>query len=127
MLGAGEPNFDALDVNPYRSIKQRQEWEVKALLEKVQPELIGLDPGLLGKVDQATFEQKHKERVEALVSSLIYIHRHTTCCYFNNRYLELTSHLCSKCPSIHVFITAIELNKLLRINFPYREQHENCH
>ncbi|KAF4070619.1 hypothetical protein AMELA_G00287540 [Ameiurus melas] len=64
--GAGEPNFDALDVNPYRSRKQRQEWEVKALLEKVQPELIGLDPGLLGKVDQATFEQKHKERVEAL-------------------------------------------------------------
>ncbi|XP_062854609.1 WD repeat-containing protein 46 [Trichomycterus rosablanca] len=64
--GAGEPNFDALDVNPYRSSKQRQEWEVKALLEKVQPELIGLDPGLLGKVDKATFEQKHKERVEAL-------------------------------------------------------------
>lgn len=70
LLGAGEPNFDALDVNPYRSSKQRQEWEVKALLEKVQPDLIGLDPGLLGKVDKATFEQKHKERVEALVSSL---------------------------------------------------------
>ncbi|GAA6108346.1 WD repeat-containing protein 46 [Tachysurus ichikawai] len=64
--GAGEPNFDALEVNPYRSLKQRQEWEVKALLEKVQPDLIGLDPGLLGKVDQATFEQKRKERVEAL-------------------------------------------------------------
>ncbi|XP_076859264.1 WD repeat-containing protein 46 [Brachyhypopomus gauderio] len=64
--GAGEPNFDALDVNPYRSAKQRQEWEVKALLEKVQPELIGLEPGLLGQVDQATFEQKHKERVETL-------------------------------------------------------------
>uniref|UniRef100_A0A4W4DPG7 WD repeat-containing protein 46 n=1 Tax=Electrophorus electricus TaxID=8005 RepID=A0A4W4DPG7_ELEEL len=64
--GAGEPNFDALDMNPYRSTKQRQEWEVKALLDKVQPELIGLDPGLLSKVDQATFEQKHKERVEAL-------------------------------------------------------------
>uniref|UniRef100_A0A3B4DI96 WD repeat-containing protein 46 n=2 Tax=Pygocentrus nattereri TaxID=42514 RepID=A0A3B4DI96_PYGNA len=64
--GAGEPNFDALDMNPYRSTKQRQEWEVKALLEKVQPELISLDPGLLGKVDKATFEQKHKERVETL-------------------------------------------------------------
>lgn len=64
--GAGEPNFDALDTNPYRNAKQRQEWEVKALLEKVQPELIGLDPGLLGKVDYASFEQKHKERVEAL-------------------------------------------------------------
>ncbi|KAI5101504.1 WD repeat-containing protein 46 [Silurus meridionalis] len=64
--GAGEPNFDALDVNPYRSLKQRQEWEVKALLEKVQPELIGLDPGLLSKVDKVSFEQKHKERVAAL-------------------------------------------------------------
>lgn len=66
--GAGEPNFDALDTNPYRSHKQRQEWEVKALLEKVQPELIGLDPGQLSKVDQASFEQRHKEQVEALVS-----------------------------------------------------------
>ncbi|XP_072537137.1 WD repeat-containing protein 46 [Salminus brasiliensis] len=64
--GAGEPNFDAMDMNPYRSTKQRQEWEVKALLEKVQPELISLDPGVLGKVDRATFEQKHKERVEAM-------------------------------------------------------------
>ncbi len=69
--GAGEPNFDALDANPYRSYKQRQEWEVKALLEKVQPELIGLDPGQLSKVDEATFEQRHKERVETLVSLLL--------------------------------------------------------
>ncbi|CAL8325286.1 unnamed protein product [Merluccius merluccius] len=64
--GAGEPNFDGLDSNPYRSAKQRQEWEVKALLEKINPELITLDPGKLGQVDFATFEQKHQDKVKAL-------------------------------------------------------------
>ncbi|XP_028266694.1 WD repeat-containing protein 46 [Parambassis ranga] len=64
--GAGEPNFDGLDSNPYRSAKQRQEWEVKALLEKIQPELINLDPAELGRVDRATFEQRHQDRVQAL-------------------------------------------------------------
>lgn len=66
--GAGEPNFDGLGANPYRSAKQRQEWEVKALLEKIQPDLITLDPTELGRVDHATFEMKHQDRVQALVS-----------------------------------------------------------
>ncbi|XP_071384661.1 WD repeat-containing protein 46 [Centroberyx affinis] len=64
--GAGEPNFDGLDANPYRNAKQRQEWEVKALLEKIQPDLISLDPGQLGQVDQASYEQRHQDRVQAL-------------------------------------------------------------
>ncbi|XP_011600903.2 WD repeat-containing protein 46 [Takifugu rubripes] len=64
--GAGEPNFDGLDANPYRSVKQRQEWEVKALLEKIQPELISLNPIELGQVDRATFQQRHQDRVQAL-------------------------------------------------------------
>ncbi|CAB1442580.1 unnamed protein product [Pleuronectes platessa] len=64
--GAGEPNFDGLDANPYRSVKQRQEWEVKALLEKIQPELITLNPNELGQVDNATFTQRHQDRVTAL-------------------------------------------------------------
>ncbi|XP_025274183.1 WD repeat-containing protein 46 [Canis lupus baileyi] len=64
--GAAEPNFDGLENNPYRSQKQRQEWEVKALLEKVPAELICLDPRALAEVDVISLEQEKKERIERL-------------------------------------------------------------
>ncbi|XP_033119213.1 WD repeat-containing protein 46-like isoform X2 [Anneissia japonica] len=64
--GAGEPNFDSLEANPYHSKRQRQQWEVKALLEKIQPELISLDPGKIGEMDKVTMEQRFKERREYL-------------------------------------------------------------
>ncbi|CAH6790022.1 WD repeat-containing protein 46 [Phodopus roborovskii] len=64
--GSAEPNFDGLENNPYRSRKQRQEWEVKALLEKVPAELICLDPRALAEVDVVSLEQQKKERIERL-------------------------------------------------------------
>lgn len=60
--GAGEPNFDALEVNPYENTKQRQEVEVKSLLNKLQPEMISLNPDFIGTLDTASNQQKQLEK-----------------------------------------------------------------
>lgn len=65
--GSGEACFDALEANPYESKNQRRQWEVKALLEKIQPELISLDPFKLKSLDKKTLEEKMIERNKKLV------------------------------------------------------------
>ncbi|KAB7503070.1 WD repeat-containing protein 46 [Armadillidium nasatum] len=56
--GSGEPNFDALEANPYISGTGRKETEVKALLEKVPSDLITLDPLSIAQIDVPTLEEK---------------------------------------------------------------------
>ncbi|EEP81569.1 conserved hypothetical protein [Uncinocarpus reesii 1704] len=60
--GAGEPNFDASEANPYENVKQRQETEVKALLNKLQPEMISINPDFVGALDLVSDKIKREER-----------------------------------------------------------------
>lgn len=49
--GAGEPNFDFFESNPYETTKQKQRKEVSMLINKLHPDTISLNPNLIGSVN----------------------------------------------------------------------------
>lgn len=60
--GSGEANFDAFESNPFMTTSQKREMEVKALLEKIQPEFICLDPTELAHVDLKSLDQELQQK-----------------------------------------------------------------
>ncbi|MFS7914442.1 putative transcription factor WD40-like family [Helianthus anomalus] len=64
--GSGEPNFDSWVANPYETVKQRRETEVRVLLDKLPPESIMLDPTQIGNLRNSRKKEKPaKEEIEA--------------------------------------------------------------
>ena len=67
--GSGEPNLDTSEyhTNPFEDTKRRREAEVRALLDKLSPDMITLNPEVIGGVeetDQHTRLEKIRDKQE---------------------------------------------------------------
>ncbi|KAG1718871.1 WD40-repeat-containing domain protein [Suillus paluster] len=51
---AWSPNFDSTEADPFENKKARREREVKGLLDKIQPDMIALDPDFVGSLAPTT-------------------------------------------------------------------------
>jgi U3 small nucleolar RNA-associated protein 7 len=63
--GSGEPNFDTFIANPMETTKQKREKEVHALMDKLPPDTIMLNPNLIATVRAPKKkEKKTKKEIE---------------------------------------------------------------
>lgn len=62
--GSGEPNLDTAEyhTNPFQDSKQRREAEVRALMDKLSPDMITLDPETIGGMEEVD-QHKRLEQI----------------------------------------------------------------
>ena len=60
--GAGEANYDSLEANPFETRNGRREREINALLDKIQPDQITMDPDLIGKVAKTSKDKEDSSK-----------------------------------------------------------------
>ncbi|EJD45594.1 WD40 repeat-like protein [Auricularia subglabra TFB-10046 SS5] len=58
--GTGEPQYDSREADPFEGRRARAEREVRGLLDKIQPDMIALDPAFVGTL--ASAEHKFEEK-----------------------------------------------------------------
>jgi U3 small nucleolar RNA-associated protein 7 len=69
--GSGEANLDSMEynLNPFQDTKQRREAEVRSLLDKLSPNMISLNPDVVGTVEEgdvhSRFERSKQLEEEA--------------------------------------------------------------
>ncbi|GAA5905446.1 Utp7p [Sporobolomyces salmoneus] len=61
--GAGESNYDSLELDPFEGKRRRREREVHMLLDKLPMDLITLDQDVVGKVDKKVLHAREEENV----------------------------------------------------------------
>ncbi|KAK9868056.1 hypothetical protein WJX84_006070 [Apatococcus fuscideae] len=66
--GAGEPNYDSRVADPFQGRKAKREQEVAQLLDKLQPDMIVLDPTTIGQVRKEPKQVQEEARLAALVA-----------------------------------------------------------
>lgn len=62
--GSGDPQFDSLESNPYATDKSLNNQTVHKLLDKIQPEMIQLNPELVGKIYKNAPKVIDEEKME---------------------------------------------------------------
>ena len=69
--GAGEPHYDSLVADPFQTRRMRREQEVHQLLDKLQPDMIVLDPSSIGQVPplQPLLQAHRAQRVSGTLLS----------------------------------------------------------
>lgn len=69
--GSGEPNLDTREYNldPYQDKRQRREAEVRALLDKLDPNMVTLDPTEIGGIEESS-DDIRQERLKDLQFSI---------------------------------------------------------
>jgi U3 small nucleolar RNA-associated protein 7 len=67
--GAGEANYDSHVADPFQGRAARREAEVHQLLDKLQPEMIALDPGAVGRVARPAAEVQAARAAEAAAAN----------------------------------------------------------